>query len=115
MMAAGPFFSAACALLLAVGTPVQATAQPASPSLRTSAGPTAKLLATGTRLPKAMPAALALVMHSEVLQTVRLYLAGKLERWSSKQDRTGVLFILNVADPAQGREVLESLPLVRAG
>ncbi len=115
MMAAGPFLSAVCALVLAVGTPVAATAQPASPSLQTGAGPVAKLLAIGTRTPKATPAALALVMQSEVQETVRLYLAGKLEQWFSKQDRTGVVFILNVADPAQGRELLESLPLARAG
>ena len=115
MTAAGPFLLAACALVLAVGTPVRATAQPASPSLQTDAGPIAKLLAIGTRTPKATSAALALVMQSEVQETVRLYLAGKLEQWFSKQDRTGVVFILNVADPAQGRELLESLPLARAG
>ena len=115
MRTPGPFLPAVFALILAMEMPLNATAQPASPSLQTGANPIGKLLAIGTRTAKATPAALQPVMQSEVQETVRLYLAGKLEQWFSKQDRTGVVFILNVADPAQGKELLESLPLARAG
>jgi hypothetical protein len=115
MMVPGRLFLAICALVLAAGTPLKATAQSPSPSPETGTGPSGKLLAIGTRTPKATPNALAPAMQSEVQETVRLYLSGKLEQWFIKRDRTGVVFILNVDDPAQGRELLDSLPLARAG
>ena len=77
--------------------------------------PATKLLAIGTRTPQATAAALQPIMPSEVRETVKLYLAGKIDQWFVKPDRSGVVFILNVTDPAQGKALLEDLPLGRAG
>ena len=113
MTGLGHVIASFCAAVLVATAPSGVAAQPASP-VQTAASPT-KLLAIGTRTPKATPDALAPVMPSEVQQTVRLYLSGKLEQWFSKQDRSGVVFILNVADPAEGGVLLASLPLAQAG
>jgi hypothetical protein len=77
--------------------------------------PTTKLLAIGTRTSKATAAALKPILPSEVRETVQLYLAGKIDQWFVKQDQSGVIFILNLTDPEQGKALLESLPLGRAG
>jgi hypothetical protein len=77
--------------------------------------PTTKLLAIGTLTPKANAAVLKPILPSEVRETVQLYLAGKLDQWFVKQDQTGVVFILNVTDPKEAGELLEKLPLGRAG
>jgi hypothetical protein len=80
-----------------------------------SSVPTTKLLAIGSLTPNANAAALKPILPSEVRETVQLYLAGKLDQWFAKQDQTGVVFILNVTDPKEARELLEKLPLGRAG
>jgi hypothetical protein len=77
--------------------------------------PTTKLLATGSLTPKANAAVLKPILPSEVRETVQLYLAGKLDQWFVKQDHTGVVFILNVTDRKEAGELLEKLPLGRAG
>jgi hypothetical protein len=80
-----------------------------------SSVPTTKLLAIGSLTPNANVAVLKTILPSEVRETVRLYLAGKLDQWFVKQDQTGVVFILNVTDPKEAGELLETLPLGRAG
>jgi hypothetical protein len=45
---------------------------------------------------------------------VDLYLNGKIDQWYSQQERRGVVFILNVTDPAVARDMLEKLPLGQA-
>jgi hypothetical protein len=77
--------------------------------------PTTKLLAIGSLTPKANAAVVKPILPSEVQETVQLYLAGKLDQWFVKQDQTGVVFILNVTDPKEAGELLEKLPLGRAG
>jgi hypothetical protein len=49
------------------------------------------------------------------LPNASVYLAGKLDQWFVKQDRTGVVFILNVTDRDEAKAMLEQLPLGRAG
>jgi hypothetical protein len=53
-------------------------------------------------------------MQREVRDTVRLYLAGKLDQWFVRRDREGVVFLLNVASVAEARSLLEKLPLGEA-
>jgi hypothetical protein len=74
-------------------------------------GPATKLLAIGSLTPKANAAVLKSILPSEVRETVQLYLAGKLDQWFVKQDHTGVVF----TDPKEAGELLEKLPLGRAG
>ena len=96
-----------CALLAAARL---ASAQ--TPSL--AQGPTTRILAighltSGTTREKIMP-----VMQQEVRDTVRLYLAGKLDQWFVRRDQNGVVFLLNVATVAEAKDLLEKLPLGQA-
>jgi hypothetical protein len=76
--------------------------------------PTTRVLAIGTINPGVDPAAARAILPSEVRETVKLYLDGKIDQWYSLQGRPGVAFILNVTDPAAAREMLEKLPLGQA-
>ena len=70
-------------------------AQPANPPT-----PTTRILAIGTGNPGVDAAAVRSILPTEVRETVKLYLDGKIDQWFSLQDRSGVAFILNVTDPA---------------
>ena len=50
-------------------------------------------------------------MPSEVRETVKLYLGGKIDQWYVRQDKPGVVFLLNVTTVAEAHALLESLPL----
>jgi hypothetical protein len=76
--------------------------------------PTTKILAIGTLNPGVDPAAARTILPTEVRETVKLYLDGKIDQWYSLQGRPGVAFILNVTDPAAAHEMLEKLPLGQA-
>src|SRR6516164_173660 len=54
------------------------------------------------------------ILPNEVRDTLDLYLNGKIDQWYSQQERRGVVFILNVTDPAAARDMLEKLPLGQA-
>jgi hypothetical protein len=90
-----------------------ATAEPAAASAL--AVPTTKLLAIGSFTAKATPDVWKPVLPSEVRETVRLYLDGKIDQWYLKQDQSGVVFVMNLTDPQEARALLEKLPLGQAG
>jgi hypothetical protein len=50
-----------------------------------------------------------------VRDTVRLYLAGKIDQWYLKQDQSGVVFMMNVTDPKEALELLGKFPFGQAG
>jgi hypothetical protein len=54
------------------------------------------------------------ILPNEVRDTVDLYLNGKIDQWYSQQEHRGVVFILNVTNPAAARDMLEKLPLGQA-
>jgi hypothetical protein len=80
----------------------------------TPPSPTTRILAIGTLNPGVDPAAARAILPTEVRETVKLYLNGKIDQWFSLQGRNGVLFILNVTDVAEAHEMLEKLPLGQA-
>jgi hypothetical protein len=80
----------------------------------TTSTPTTKILAIGTINPDVDPAKVFTILPNEVRDTVDLYLNGKIDQWYSQQERRGVVFILNVTDPAAARDMLEKLPLGQA-
>jgi hypothetical protein len=86
-----------------------AHAQSASPPT-----PTTRILAIGTINQGADPAAARAILPTEVRETLKLYLDGKIDQWYSLQGRVGVAFILNVTDTAAAHEMLEKLPLGQA-
>ncbi len=54
------------------------------------------------------------IMRQEVRDTVKLYLAGKLDQWFVRRDQNGVVFLLNVSSVDEARTLLEGLPLGQA-
>jgi hypothetical protein len=102
-------FACGLALILSLIGPVTSHAQSAPPST-----PTTRILAIGTVNPGVDPAKVFAILPNEVRDTVSLYLDGKIDQWYSLVDRRGVVFILNVTDPAAAHEMLEKLPLGQA-
>lgn len=101
--------SALAALIIGLTGSGAGHAQAAGPST-----PTTRILAIGTVNPGVDPAAVRTILPTEVRETVKLYLDGKIDQWYSLQGRSGVAFILNVTDPAAAHEMLEKLPLGQA-
>ena len=77
--------------------------------------PTTKLLAIGTFTAKGSPDRWKPLLPAEVRDTVRLYLAGKIDQWYLKQDQSGVVFVMNVTDPKEALELLGRFPFGQAG
>ena len=86
-----------------------------APAPRVPAVPTTKLLAIGRWTAKGTPNARTPILSTEMRETARLYLAGKIDQWFFKTDESGVVLIMNLADPNEAHELLEQLPLGRAG
>jgi len=106
-MSKGVLVRAAFAAALVAAAP-GAMAQPASPPT-----PTTRILAIGTIQPGADLQQVRRMLPGEMQATAELYLQGKIDQWYSLQGRPGVVFILNVTDPAMAKEMLEALPLGR--
>ncbi len=102
------------AVLAAVG-PTASRAQSVSPPSSSLDVPTTKLLAIGTFTAKGAPDKWKPLLAAEVRDTVRLYLAGKIDQWYLKQDQSGVVFMMNVTDPKEAVELLGKFPFGQAG
>jgi len=76
-----------------------------------TAGPTTRVLAIGRITSGSTREKIMSVMPQEVRDTVRLYLAGKLDQWFVRRDQNGVVFLLNVSSVDEARALLEKLPL----
>jgi hypothetical protein len=101
-------FAALFVCLIGAGPALAQSANPPAPT------PTTRILAIGTLNPGIDPAAALAILPTEVRETVKLYLDGKIEQWYSLQERRGVVFILNVTDKAAAHDMLEKLPLGQA-
>jgi hypothetical protein len=101
--------SAGLMLIFSLFGPNSGYAQP-----MTTSTPTTKILAIGTINPGVDPAKVFAILPNEVRDTVDLYLNGKIDQWYSQLERRGVVFILNVTDPAAARDMLEKLPVGQA-
>ena len=88
-----------------------ALAQPAGPP----AVPTTRILAIGHMTPKFTPAVLRTELPDEVRETVKLYLQGKITEWYARNDKPGVVFVLNTTDPKEAQQILATLPFGRDG
>lgn len=76
--------------------------------------PTNKILAIGRLNTPPTPEALKILSSHEVPDTLRLYLAGKIDQWYSIKNDNGVVFILNVTSVEEAHTILEALPLGQA-
>ncbi|MGH9142886.1 MAG: hypothetical protein ACRD2I_17275 [Vicinamibacterales bacterium] len=102
---AGTWFRSLALVTLAT-VPLAAQTPPPSPTTAVLASLTIKPDADRSQLPKVMP--------SEVRETVKLYLDGKIQQWYARGDGRGVIFILNVSSVADAKALMESLPLAKA-
>ena len=97
-------------LLLTFAIPAVALAQ--NPPI--AAVPTTKILAIG-HIVAAKAGDRSAIMPTEVRETVKLYLAGKIDSWYVRRDQPGVVFLMNVGTVKEAHELLEALPLGKAG
>ena len=99
-----------CAVLFVLPR-ASAQGSPAMPTV-----PTTKVIAIGSVAGNMAPgSATANIMPQEVSDTVRLYLAGKIDQWYSRKDTRGVVFLMNVSSVEEAHALLEKLPLGVAG
>ncbi|MDI4237348.1 hypothetical protein OZ411_31535 [Bradyrhizobium sp. Arg237L] len=99
---------------LAAGLAWTAATMPGQAQTQQYAAPTTRILAIGTITPGTSLASVRAILPTEVRETVKLYLAGKIEQWFSLADRNGVVFLLNAKDPKEAHAMLEALPLGQA-
>ncbi|HEX4811063.1 MAG TPA: hypothetical protein VH325_19140 [Bryobacteraceae bacterium] len=85
-----------------------------SPNPAGTSVPTTKILAIGRLSAPLTPDQRRSIMPKEVPDTVRLYLAGKIDQWYVRQDGKGVVFLLNVTSVEEANALLEKLPLGQA-
>jgi hypothetical protein len=55
------------------------------------------------------------IMPKEVPATLRLYLDGKIEQFWFRQDKPGVIFLMNVETTEEAKAAIEALPLTAGG
>ena len=53
------------------------------------------------------------VMPSEIRETVKLYLDGKIRQWYSRGDGKGVVFLVDAKTVEEARALMETLPLAK--
>jgi hypothetical protein len=103
--------------MLAMFSPAVSSGQSPVPAPGSSSldVPTTKVLAIGSFTTKGTPDQWKPLLAAEVRDTVRLYLAGKIDQWYLKQDQSGVVFLMNVSDPKEARDLLGRFPFGQAG
>ena len=76
--------------------------------------PTTKILALGRFTSPPTAEQVKTIFPKEVPDTLRLYLAGKIDQWWARQDQKGPVFLMNVTSVEEARAILEKLPLGQA-
>lgn len=76
--------------------------------------PTTKILAIGHLVSPLTPDQRRTVGSKEVPETLRLYLAGKIDQWWYRQDGKGVVFLIDETSLEEARGLVESLPFAQA-
>ncbi|MCB8878614.1 hypothetical protein ACELLULO517_00100 [Acidisoma cellulosilytica] len=77
--------------------------------------PTTKVLAIARLLAPLTPEQRKTILSEEVPDTVRLFLAGKIDQWWSQQNGNGPVFLMNVTSVAEALALLSALPLGQNG
>ena len=74
-----------------------------------------KVIAIGSIVQPISPEKRQQIMPQEVPATLKLYLEGTIEQFWYRQDKPGVVFLMNVESLEKARLAVEALPLVTAG
>ncbi|NKJ03752.1 MULTISPECIES: hypothetical protein [unclassified Rhizobium] len=77
--------------------------------------PTTKVLAIGSFTPTTSPKVWLPMVPREAKKTADLYFDGKIDQWYVKQDKTGVVFVMNVKTADEAHALLDKLPMGVAG
>ncbi len=77
--------------------------------------PTTKVLAIGSFTPKTSPKEWLPMVPREAKETADLYFDGKIDQWFVKQDKTGVVFVMNAKSADEAHAILDKLPMGVAG
>lgn len=77
--------------------------------------PTTKIIAIGSITPGTTQEAISAVLPQEVQETVQLHLDGKIEQWNVRNDKLGVVFVLNMTNVDEAKAIFAKMPLDRAG
>jgi hypothetical protein len=106
--------------LLALASPVVLVAglahsQATPPDPKLLDVPTTKVLAIGSFTPGTSPKTWLPMAPREARETADLYFDGKIDDWYVKQDKTGVVFLLNVKTVEEAHALLDKLPMGVAG
>ena len=59
------------------------------------------------------PQQIMAVIPSEIRETVKLYLDGKIRQWYSRGDGKGVIFLVEAKTEDEARAIMETLPLAK--
>ena len=76
--------------------------------------PTTKVLAIGSLDGPLTEEQRRGIMSHEVPDTVKLYLAGKIDQWYVRKYCKGVVFLLNLSSAEEAKSMLDHLPLGQA-
>ena len=74
-----------------------------------------KFIAIGSLVQTITPEQLQQIMPKEVPATLKHYLDGKIEQFWFRQDKPGVIFLMNVESIEHAKATVEALPLVTEG
>ena len=74
-----------------------------------------KILAVGNIAKPLTPDQRQQIMPSEVPATLKLYLDGKIEQFWFRQDKPGVIFLMNAESLDQAKATVDALPLTAGG
>jgi hypothetical protein len=74
-----------------------------------------KVFAIGAITTPPTPDQQAQIMPREVPDTLQLYLDGKIEQFWFRQDRPGVIFLMNAESVEDAKAAVDKLPLTEAG
>jgi len=74
-----------------------------------------KILAVGNIAKPLTPDQRQQIMPSEVPATLKLYLDGKIEQFWFRQDKPGVIFLMNAESLDQAKATVDALPLTTGG
>jgi hypothetical protein len=55
------------------------------------------------------------MLPNEVPDTLRMYLDGKIDQFWSREDQSGVVFLMNAASVEEAKSMIETLPLAANG
>jgi len=78
------------------------------------APPTTAVLATLALKPGVNRPEIMNVLKTEVRETMKLYLDGKITQWYSRSEGRGVLFFVNATTVEEAKAIMDTLPLAKA-